>query len=101
MTNAVPTPRIHHMLTTPLATVRSVTDLRNSHPQFDAAALDRACDHIFSTWRKYVTEDQAREQAELFRRRCGTLVGAFILAELSDPDLDATLEAVAGAMGQR
>jgi hypothetical protein len=58
--------------------------------------LNRACEGIIATWRSLgLSETEAQEQADNFRRRCLTLQGGGLMSEA---ELDATLEAVSSAM---
>lgn len=58
------------------------------------AALDRACAVIYQQWRRFVSDSEARDQADAFRQRVASA------AATAEPDaaLDSTLAAVAREM---
>jgi hypothetical protein len=76
-------------------TARQKAEKPVSSPLCTDHQIENACEHIFRAWCKVVTPAEARAQADEFRRRCKTLTKTFVL---SDAELEAVLDAVAGAM---
>lgn len=76
------------------ALVTSATYLSGS-VHCNSATLARACDEIFNRWRRFVSDDEARAEAEAFRRRFDTVAVPELVTEV---ELDAMLDAVADAM---
>jgi hypothetical protein len=81
----------HELTPAPNATASKMSALR----QIDDTVLQCACDEIFRRWSRFVSEPEARAQAEAFRRHFETL-GA--QGHLTTDELDATLKIVADAM---
>lgn len=59
-------------------------------------AVNEACLAIYKSWSKFLTEEEAREQAEQFRSRFKTIAAE---GHLSEAELDATLSIIADTMG--
>ncbi len=59
--------------------------------------MNDACDEIYRRWRRYLSHDEALEQAQQFARRCAEIESS---KQLSISELDRVIAVVAEAMAQ-
>ena len=59
--------------------------------------MNDACDEIYRRWRRYLSHDEALEQAQQFARRCAEIESS---KQLSISELDRVIAVVAKAMAQ-
>jgi hypothetical protein len=77
-------------------TIQPLDAMVNGATIGDLQALDHACALIYRRWSRYLSEAEAREQSNAFRRRCERVAAA---GHPADAELDATLAIVSDCMG--
>jgi hypothetical protein len=63
----------------------------------DADIINTACEAIYQRWSRYVSHEEALEEARAFARRCASISQS---QQLSDTELDAVIASVAEAMAE-